>query len=190
MKFSALGLVLISTLAACSSYESQVIQQSHGVATKGPRTPGLPVALKVPRLAFVVTEAIYRMPDGSKNMVRTIDKNSIELPSYEVFTVDVKRPISGKAKIDMVLEDQYPKSINSEVDDQTIQAIMAGLVELKKVGALPGFESDESFDSSDVGTESDEPPRGGVLVASRQYMLVYDSRTSTWETSELPEFLQ
>lgn len=182
------GLVLVVVLSGCSSYQSTAFQNFEGHASKGPQAPGIPVTLKVNRTAFIVSDTLYRMPDGTRTVVRKIADTPITLPTYEVFTVDVKRPAVGKAKIDMTLSEQYPVTINSEVDDQTLKTIIDGLATLKQNGVIPGFADQMPGDRGDINPKADVGPPGAVMLASREFFLVYNSRTGLFEVAPMPDF--
>ena len=170
-------IVAVSLLAGCTSYESDLMTETSPGQYQKTRFHGVPIVVTVPqKLGFLVTETTYevstsvKLPNGSigeptiSYITETaIDRNPIPLGDSKLVGLDIKRPIFGTAVTSMALEDQYPTTLASNVDDQTLGKILDAAGNLiEKQGAAEAT--------------------GGTVVAKRsikqiQYFLIYDPAT-------------
>lgn len=171
----------VALLAACTSYQSELVTENeHGAFTKT-RLSGVPIVVTVPqKLGFLVTETTYeiatptRNPDGTTGnptishvTETTIDKSPIPLGDSRLVTLDIRRPFFGTAKTGMDLANQYPTKLSSDVDDKTLGAVLTtveNLIEKQSAPVPPG-----------AGLEQKKP------VKQIQYLLVYDPVLRTFE---------
>jgi hypothetical protein len=178
---AVLGAMTCALLSGCSSIEStHLIRDQYGVV-KGEKFNGVPIVVTVPdKYGFLVTVSTYRVSRQAttdlgeaipgkviitEETVTQLDRNPIPLGGSEVFTVDTKRPISGTAKGEITLEGQYPKSIKTDITDNTLKDATDALVKL-----------DGLRENADTGGGSNAGETR-TLVRTNQYMLVYDPRT-------------
>lgn len=135
--FALLSLGVVLT-AGCSSIESNKLTiGSDGKVTKE-SVGGLPIVVQTPKqLVFIATVNTYEVFDiaiddqgvvvkklkGTTTEV-SIDKTPILVGPYELFTVDIKRPMFGTLDYKLELENQYPKKIEGKIDDKTLGQIL------------------------------------------------------------------
>ena len=150
--------------ASCSSISGyKVIPKEDGSVTTT-KVRGLPILVKRPtRAVFIVTETVYAVsetvPDArTGQLVRrqfrdesetTISQQPILLGPSDIFTIDQKRPAAGKIDYSIEFEENYPKKISGNVQDETIEKVnklLADIAEKLKplMGVPPTVETKEA----------------------------------------------
>lgn len=138
-------LMLISIAIGCSSIESTFLarNESNTGWSKISHLKGVPVTVEVPsHLKVVIREKHFIAPTATHDFafiklpapIRDVTTEIVK--TAKVFTVDFKRPLAGKAKLDMELdqERQYFTKIAQQVEDETISSIGDLIGDLDSVG--------------------------------------------------------
>lgn len=128
-----LGLVPLLLASGCTSMRSTALTRlDDGSLYSDLERPakGVPLALKVPtHLEVEIVETFFWANNGATfaeaNLPRPmIDVRTRVIETKQVFTVDFVRPAAGTLNTKLEFTDeQYLKSINNRIEDQTIKAI-------------------------------------------------------------------
>jgi hypothetical protein len=168
-------LAALLPLAACSSIDSEFIGVGQeGGIVPGAKFHGVPVVLTVnDKLAFKVTETTYSNTAGNTYVEHVVDPAPIALPTPYVFAVDTERPAAGTAKNTISLTNEYPTSIATDVDDQTISTVAQ---------AAQQFVNDAQ-EKADAAARGDQAPTDKV-IKTESYLIVYDTRTRAFSRQQ------
>ena len=139
-----LGLITASAIAGCNSISSTMLQRSedNNTWTRGPRSQGVPITLKVPtHLRVEVREKQFlELVDGSVEPLKLdVPLRSVftaMVKTEKVFTVDPKRPAAGVLTSTLDFQGQYFKSIKYKNEDKTIETINKAITDLTKPGGI------------------------------------------------------
>lgn len=176
---SCAALAALSLLAGCSSYQStHVIVDEYGVA-RGEKFDGVPITVTVPQkigfwetvstyeVTTTLTDAAGTVLDVSTNKVtrKTVNPEPVLLGPSELFALDAKRPASGtgKSKIALNADKQYPTELTNDVTDNTIKDLTAAAETV--IGGL----TPQSDTSQRNVTER--------LIEQTVHLVVYDPKT-------------
>jgi hypothetical protein len=134
------GVIVPALLGCCaalgcrSSVSTHVERGPLGYGWTTQKMAGVPVTVKMPtHLRVEVIEQRYLTSDNClvpDAQGRPLVGHRVQVTVQEkdqVFTVDSVRPAAGKLTYQAEFEDQYFKSLNTKVEDETIQKVTAAI---------------------------------------------------------------
>lgn len=127
---TAICLALAGVAASgCTSIKSQLLTRDEvNQNWEVRKLDGMPITVSVPTHVRVTIVETRYLRDGKELSVRGRDVIHDVINTKKVFTVDFKRPAAGYLKYNAQLNDeQYFKSIGSELQDTTISDVSLAL---------------------------------------------------------------